>query len=265
MLEIRDLSFSYPTVSVLDRVDLGLTAGTLRALFGPNGTGKTTLFRCVLGLLDPAPGGQILVDGTDIQRLTATELARLVAYVPQEHRPPFPYSVFDVVLMGRTPHLGGVFGPTRADRAIAVDAIEQIGIGPLTKRPYTALSGGQRQLVLLARALAQEARLLLLDEPTASLDFGNQLAVWRTVRRLTSEGRAALICTHDPNHVLWFCDEVSVLDRDGTIHSNGTPQHVINDELVTHLYGPVSRIMQLPDRSVALPHRHDTHPTHRPN
>lgn len=254
MLTIRDLSFGFPGVDVLDRVELDLPARELCALFGPNGTGKTTLYRCVLGLLDPAPGGRIELDGTPVRALSPRARARRIAYVPQQHQPPFPYRVREVVLMGRTPHLGGVFGPSRDDRRAADHALEQIGISELAERSYTALSGGQRQLVLLARALAQDAELLLLDEPTASLDFGNQLLVWRTVRRLTREGRTALICSHDPNHVLWFCDRVVVLGRTGRVDASGTPSQVIDDALVTGLYGPVSELARVQDRAVALPH-----------
>lgn len=253
MLTIRDLSFGFPGVDVLDRVELDLPARELCALFGPNGTGKTTLYRCVLGLLDPAPGGRIELDGTPVRALSPRARARRIAYVPQQHQPPFPYRVREVVLMGRTPHLGGVFGPSRDDRRAADHALEQIGISELAERSYTALSGGQRQLVLLARALAQDAELLLLDEPTASLDFGNQLLVWRTVRRLTREGRTALICSHDPNHVLWFCDRVVVLGRSGRIEAAGSPRAIIDDVLVDRLYGPVSELAEVGERAVALP------------
>lgn len=253
MLQIRNLSFAYPGVDVLDRVELDLPSSQLCALFGPNGTGKTTLYRCVLGVLDPAPGGTIRLAGVEVRDLPARTRARRIAYVPQQHQPPFPYRVHEVVLMGRTPHLGGVFGPSRADRRVAHDAIERIGIGELAERSYPTLSGGQRQLVLLARALAQDAELFLLDEPTASLDFGNQLLVWRTVRHLTREGRTVLVCTHDPNHVLWFCDRVVVLGREGRIDASGPPAEVIDDDLVTRLYGPVSELAAVRDRAVAMP------------
>lgn len=266
MLEIRDVSFAYPGVEVLDRVGLDLPSRELCALFGPNGTGKTTLYRCLLGLLDPAPGASLRLDGTELHDLSARVRAQRIAYVPQQHQPPFPYRVHEVVLMGRTPHLGGVFGPSRDDRRAADDAIATIGIDELADRSYTTLSGGQRQLVLLARALAQDAELLLLDEPTASLDFGNQLMVWRTVRRLTREGRTALICTHDPNHVLWFCDRVVVLGRSGRVEAEGPPSEVVDDALVTRLYGQVSDLHHIDERAVALPRLevpHATTPTSR--
>lgn len=253
MLSVENLSYSFPGVPVLNKVDFSVPAQRLVALFGPNGTGKTTLYRCILRILDPGPGSRIKVNGQDTATMSAQDLARRVAYIPQEHKTPFPFPVQEMVLMGRTPHLGGVFGPTKTDRDRATQALEQIGIAHLSQRSYATLSGGQRQLVLLARALAQDSELFLLDEPTASLDFGNQLLLWRTVRQLTREGRTALICTHDPNHVLWFCDEVLVLGRKGMIEATGEPHHVMTDQLIEHLYGPVCSVAVVRDRLVALP------------
>jgi iron complex transport system ATP-binding protein len=252
MLAIDSLSFAYDRL-VLDRVGFELEHPQLCALFGPNGTGKTTLYRCVLGLLRPAPGSRIELDGVPVDSMARRALARRIAYVPQEHSPPFPYLVKEMVLMGRTPHLGGVFGPSLADRSAAQEALEVIGIEELADRPFSSLSGGQRQLVLLARALAQDADILLLDEPTASLDFGNQLMLWRTVRRLTDAGKIALICTHDPNHVMWFCDRVVVLGREGRLQGVGSPGEVIDAAMVEILYGPVASLHPVADRTVALP------------
>ena len=260
MLAIRDLSFAYDH-PVLDRVGFALQPQQLCALFGPNGTGKTTLYRCILGLLRPSPGSVIDLDGVPTSSMPRAALARRIAYVPQEHSPPFPYLVKEMVLMGRTPHFGGVFGPSRTDRAAAFTALELIGISDLADRSYTTLSGGQRQLVLLARALAQDADILLLDEPTASLDFGNQLLLWRTIRRLTANGKTALICTHDPNHVLWFCDRVVVLGRDGQLQGVGTPDQIIEADLVERLYGPVASLHPVAERTVALPHANDSYRT----
>ena len=260
MLAIRDLSFAYDH-PVLDRVGFALQPQQLCALFGPNGTGKTTLYRCILGLLRPSPGSVIDLDGVPTSSMPRAALARRIAYVPQEHSPPFPYLVKEMVLMGRTPHFGGIFGPSRTDRAAAFTALETIGISDLADRNYTTLSGGQRQLVLLARALAQDADILLLDEPTASLDFGNQLLLWRTIRRLTANGKTALICTHDPNHVLWFCDRVVVLGRDGQLQGVGTPDQIIEADLVERLYGPVASLHPVAERTVALPHANDSYRT----
>lgn len=253
MLQVTDLSFSFGETPVLDRVALDLRPRELCALFGPNGTGKTTLYRCILGLLKPDRASRVTVEGRDARRMRSSELARLIAYVPQEHRPPFPYLVKEVVLMGRTPHMGGVFGPSEQDKQLACRAMEQVGILELAQRNYTNLSGGQRQLVLLARALAQDAGILFLDEPTSSLDFGNQVLLWRTIKGLTKLGRSGLICTHDPNHVLWFCDRVLVLGRDGRIQAEGRPHEVLTDRLISGLYGPICQVTGSGPGRVVLP------------
>lgn len=240
-LQVRSLSFSYGAHTVLDRVGFELHPGELCALFGPNGTGKSTLYRCILGHLRHR--GQVLLDGTDLTRLRPAQVARRVAYVAQHHASPFPFTVRDMVLMGRTPHLGGVFGPRRGDVEYCEQVLERVGLAAEGDRLYHTLSGGQRQLTLIARALAQDCDVLLLDEPTASLDFGNQMWVWRTIRELTRQGRTVLVCTHDPNHVRWFCDRVLALGRDGTLLAEGPPGDVVTADLVSTLYpgvGPVT-------------------------
>jgi iron complex transport system ATP-binding protein len=153
-------------------VSLAVGPGETLCLLGPNGSGKTTLFRALLGLL-PAQGGRVRVGGDDLDRLSRREIANRMAYVPQAHAPPFPFAARDIVLMGRTARMGAFAAPGRADRAATDAAMERLGIGALADADYSRLSGGQRQLVLVARALAQEAPLLVMDEPTASLDFGN--------------------------------------------------------------------------------------------
>ncbi len=239
-LEVCGLTFAYGQHTVLDGIDFELRAGELCALFGPNGTGKSTLYRCVLGHL--RHGGSVTLDGTDLRRLRPAEVARRVSYVPQHHSNPFPFTVFDMVLMGRTPHLGGVFGPRRGDVEVCERVLEQVGLAEERDRLYHTLSGGQRQLVLIARALAQDCNVLLLDEPTASLDFGNQMWVWRTVRDLARAGRTILVCTHEPNHVLWFCDRVLALGRDGRLVADGVPGEVVTGDLVTRLYPSVGAV-----------------------
>lgn len=239
-LAVRDLSFAYGDRPVLDDIDLDLRPGELCALFGPNGSGKTTLYRCILGYLPHR--GTVTLDGEDLSRLGVARVSRRIAYVPQQHSNPFPFTVLDMVLMGRTPHLGGIFGPRRGDVAASMAVLEQVGMHTECDRHYHTLSGGQRQLVLIARALAQDCRVLLLDEPTASLDFGNQMLLWRTIRSLALDGRTLLVCTHEPNHVLWFCDRVVALGRDGRLVADGTPEHVITSQLVSALYPGVGGV-----------------------
>ena len=248
-LQVRGLSFAYGAHQVLDRIDLDLRPGQLCALFGPNGTGKSTLYRCILGHLRHR--GSVTLDGDNLTRLRPAEVARRVSYVPQQHTNPFPFSVLDMVLMGRTPHLGGVFGPRRNDVEACEQVLAQVGLAAERERLYHTLSGGQRQLVLIARALAQDCQVLLLDEPTAGLDFGNQMLAWRTIRDLARQGRAVLICTHEPNHVLWFCDRVLALGRTGRLVADGPPERVITTDLVASLYPTIGAVTMTGAHAVA--------------
>jgi iron complex transport system ATP-binding protein len=239
-LAARGLSFAYGEHRVLDGVDLDLVPGELCALFGPNGSGKTTLYRCILGHLPH--DGTVTLNGDDLSELGLPEVARRIAYVPQQHSNPFPFTVLDMVLMGRTPHLGGVFGPRRSDVHACLDVLQQVGLHEERDRTFHTLSGGQRQLVLIARALVQDCQVMLLDEPTASLDFGNQMLVWRTIRGLALEGRTVLVCAHEPNRVLWFCDRVVALGRGGRLVADGPPHQVVTAELVSMLYPSVGAV-----------------------
>lgn len=235
-LSIRQLSFSYGSQPILHNVNLDVAPGEICGLLGPNGCGKTTLFRCCMGFLHPQQG-QIHVRGVNIAHRTPAELARHVAYVPQEHRQPFPFTVRDMVLMGRSPHMKNWFRLSSEDAYLAEEAMARIGISHLADRTCHRLSGGQRQLVLIARAIAQQTPLILLDEPTSALDFSNQLAVWQALREVAGQGVAVLVCCHDPNHILWFCDKAAALHH-GSILAEGRAGDVITQDLLQRLYGP---------------------------
>jgi len=239
-IAFQNMSFSYDRVQILRSVSGEIAPGGITALFGPNGSGKTTLLKCLAGLLSVKQGNITVLDH-NIRRLSAKAIGRLMAYVPQEHSVSFPFSVEEVVLMGRTPHLGGVMGPKREDTLIAHSAIESIGIENLIKQSYTELSGGQRQMVLIARALAQDSPIIILDEPTAALDFKNQLRVWRIMGKLKEDGKTIVACTHDPNHVFWFCDQVIVLNE-GTILANGVVKEILSKQMLNTLYGDVCQV-----------------------
>lgn len=242
MLNVHQLSFGYHKTPVLQNISFHVEAGRLCALFGPNGSGKTTLFKCCLNFLQFRKG-EVQIAGEDIRKKRVEEIARLVAYVPQEHKAPFPYTVKELVLMGRTPHMGGALGIRDQDKRIVVDILEKLDILNIADQPYNELSGGQRQLVLVARALAQQTDLIFLDEPAASLDFKNQLLIWQVLRSIVQQGKTVFVCTHDPNHVLWFCDQVIVLNQ-GEIITNGHPQHSLNGHILKELYGPVCDIVE---------------------
>lgn len=234
-LDIAGLHFSYGKLPILRGLSFSAEPGRICALFGPNGSGKTTLFRCCLGLLSPDAGG-IRIGGVDIRGLSVAERARRIAYVPQEHRPSFPFLVREVVSMGRTPHMGGFFRLSRRDMLRTEEALDQAGIRHLAGEPCTSLSGGQRQLVYLARALAQEAPLMLLDEPTSALDFSNQLSVWHTLRRIAETGVTVVVCCHDPNYIFWFCHYAVILSK-GRLLASGPSRETLTQAVLRELYG----------------------------
>ena len=241
LLSISTLFFAYGRKNILQGISLDFHAGRLCGLMGPNGSGKTTLFKCCLGLLRP-DRGSIKLDGRSLAAHRPRELATKVAYVPQEHKPAFPFTAREIVEMGRTPHRRTVPVLSKADHIAVEKALERLNLDGLATENYNHLSSGQRQLVLVARALAQEATLLFLDEPTSSLDFSNQLVVWEAVRSLTQEGLGAVVCCHDPNHILWFCDEVAVL-KEGCLLAEGLVEVIITKELLETLYDrPVQMI-----------------------
>jgi iron complex transport system ATP-binding protein len=239
-LAARGLGIGYRGRPVGRNLDLELHPGEIVCLLGPNGCGKSTLFKTLLGLL-PRQGGEITVDARPLASLSRAEIARRLAYVPQAHEGVFAFTAHDHVLMGRTAHLGTFAAPGRADREKADAALALLRIAELAHRELSALSGGQRQLVLFARALAQESRLLVLDEPTASLDFGNQVVVLREVRRLAERGAGVLLATHAPDHALALADRV-LLMREGSFVAVGPPERVLTETLLAEVYGVGVRV-----------------------
>ena len=246
-LEARDLAFGYPGHPVGRGVTLAFEAGEIVCLLGPNGGGKTTFFRTLLGLLAPQ-GGAVLVDGSDLARLARADVARRLSYVPQAHAGYFPFTVRDIVLMGRTAHLGVFAAPSRHDRTVADDAIARMGLSHLADSEYTRISGGERQLALIARALAQEGRIVVMDEPTASLDFGNQVKVLEQVRALANTGIGVVMATHDPDQVFLCADRVALFHR-GTLLCADTPERAVTAEHLRLVYGVEVRIATVPDDS----------------
>lgn len=242
-LELEKLSCGYGTRRVVRDLSLSVRSGEVMCLLGPNGVGKTTLFKTILGFLTPQ-SGRILVDGHDVRGLSRRQQARIIAYVPQAHTPPFPFSVLDVVTMGRTAQLGPFSSPTAADTAVARESLERLGIGFLAERAYTEISGGERQMVLIARALTQRAELLIMDEPTSSLDFGNQVRVLQQVRRLAAQGLCVIMTTHVPDHAFWCSARVALLRPDGPARV-GTAEQIVTEEAMYRAYGVAVRIGSL--------------------
>lgn len=241
MLQAQGLSIGYGPRCIGQGFDLRLEAGQVLALLGPNGGGKTTLLKTLLGLLPPLAGA-VTLDGQPLARLDPRQRARRLAYVPQSTAAVFAYTVVDLVLMGRSAQGSWLSRPSAQDHAAVAAAIERMGIGHLAHTPATQLSGGERQLALIARALAQQAGFVVLDEPTASLDFGNQGKVLRELRRLAGQGLGVLFTTHDPNHARRHAD-TALLIRDGRTLGSGPVQQVLQRQTLQQLYqAPVDHL-----------------------
>lgn len=243
-LSAESLTIGYGATTVAAGIDLALEAGTVTCLLGPNGVGKTTLFKTLLGLIPPL-AGTVRVGGEALDRLRPAAVARRVAYVPQAYPGDFAYSVLDLVVMGRTAALGAFAVPGKADLDIARQALDTLGIAGLAPRDSTRISGGQRQLALIARALAQQAGVVVMDEPTASLDLGNRLRVLDRIRDLAAEGLAVLVSTHEPEHAFAVADRVAVLEPGGRFEA-GPVDAVLTPERLTRLYGVALTVERTP-------------------
>lgn len=233
-LEAHGVHFAYNGRVVLRGVDLAVAPGDMVSLLGANGSGKTTLLLLLLGLLRP-DAGEVVLNGRPLRCYPRRELARQLAYVPQTHTVPFPYTVRDVVLLGRLPHTGLVHSPSPQDQAVVAKTLARLGIESLADRPYSEVSGGERQLTLIARALAQGARILVLDEPATGLDYGNQLRFLQHLRGLAAEGFAIVKATHHPEHALLASTRVALLHA-GTILRQGPPREVVTPAAIQQLY-----------------------------
>jgi len=212
MIKVTNLNFGYFDTEVFKGFSIEVEEGENLALLGPNGSGKTTLIKILSKILAPK-SGNVLIENRDINSYSYAELSRVVASVPQIHRPTFQYTVFDVVLAGRNPHLTSI-APSKQDEEIVLSILEELNISKLADRPYTDISGGELRLVLIARALAQEAKIILLDEPTAFLDFKNKNLILNKVLELREKKNITFIITlHDPNEAFQVADRVLLLKK----------------------------------------------------
>ena len=236
LVSVAGLGFGYRNKSVLRGITFNVERGSLCGLLGPNASGKTTLLKCMNGILTPQEGA-VSVAGRMVAGLSRQEIARLMAVVPQQMNLVFSFTALQMVVMGRAARLGTLKLPSGKDREEARDALEDLGVGSLADRPFNELSGGERQLVLLARALFQDTSILLLDEPTSHLDFRNQYRIMDVVSDITEKkGLATIVTLHDPNLAGRYCSHLVML-KDGRLHREGSRQKVFERQTLEEVYG----------------------------
>lgn len=256
-IAFENVLLGYDQKPVLWDIDLQMMRSRVTTLLGPNGCGKTTLLKGICGLIRPMRG-KILIDGNDVDAISVRELAKKMGQVSQAQRSSFPFSSLDVVLTGRVPHLSILSMPGQEDIRIALRSLAKLGAEHLADRPYTRISGGERQMVMIARALAQEPAYLLLDEPTSYLDFKNQIRLLKLIRQVARDDKVTVIMTlHDPNHAMLFSDEIVLLRRSNGQKANvvafGPPQEVMTPLNIHKAYGVEAEVLEHKGRRILLP------------
>lgn len=253
MLKIKHLYFAYNSKDILKDINLQLDSG-IGCLLGPNGAGKSTLLKCISGIIKPK-SGEICLNEENIEKFDFKERAKFVSYAPQEFSVNFPYTVFEIVLMGRNPHINILEGPKREDIDETKRAIKALKLTSFEDTPFTSLSGGEKRLTLIARALSQNGQLMLFDEPTSFLDFRNQLLVLTVINKIAKRfKKLVLVSLHDPNLALSFCDKVFLL-KNGIILKNGNTNDVITEENINLLYSLKSRLVEIDHKRFIIPEK----------
>lgn len=250
-IEVDNISFGYDERKVINGCSFVYESPDIFCILGHNGTGKSTLLQCLIGAF-PVSQGSILVDGKLASSYSARAFARKVAYIPQSQTPTFAFPCIDIVTMGRTARMGYLANPGKDDVAYAEEQMEYLGIAHLRDKPYTDVSGGERQLVMIASALAQDPELMILDEPTAHLDFGNAYKFLMLVEKLRGRGMGVLMTTHFPDHALLLYGKTALLDK-GKIQQIGSAHDVVNDMSMSALYGIEASVHTIGNRSVCIP------------
>lgn len=253
ILRIENASFSYNRgEKIFEDINLEVNKSDVLCILGPNGTGKSTLIKCINGLLN-LDSGDIFLNSANISEMARTDLAKMVGYIPQSHSSTFAFSVFDVILMGRAPHLNVTSVPGKKDFKIADKAMENLGISHLKDKSYTEISGGEKQMVLLARVLTQEPELLLLDEPTSHLDFGNQIRTLDVINRLSENGLSVVMTSHYPDHAFLSSNKVAIM-KDKGIMDIGKPENVVTEENMKKAYGINVKVIDVDEsRKACIP------------
>ena len=245
--DLKNLRFAYSNVkrNILDNVSLTLDEGEILCILGPNGAGKTTLLNCMAGLLKPNEG-EIFLCGKKMSSMTFREIAQKISYVQQSHNPVFSYPVLHYVTMGRAPQIGLFRKPSAKDKQAAWDALAILGITHLAYKPYTEISGGERQQATIARAIVLEPKAILFDEPTAHLDYGNQLRVLKVIKDMANRGFSVVMTTHNPDHALLLGGTVAILNREGHLEI-GNYKEIITEERLQGLYNTKIRLLTVPE------------------
>jgi iron complex transport system ATP-binding protein len=250
ILTVNNVVFKYSSTTILNDVSVELNRSEILGIIGPNGAGKSTLIRCINRILFPESGG-ICIGGTDIEKMDQMDIARYIGYVPQNSTNPFPATVFDTILMGRRPHSG--WRSSKSDVKKALDILDLVGITDLAMRDFTELSGGQQQKVVLARALAQDSHILLLDEPTSNLDIRQQLETMEIVHSLVkTKNISAIMAIHDLNLAARYADRILML-KGGLVFQVGEPFSVLTPESIREVYGVDSVVREEDGRPYVIP------------
>ncbi|MDD4094522.1 MAG: ABC transporter ATP-binding protein [Methanothrix sp.] len=250
-ISIKDLTFSYKSNKILDNLNISVDDSEIVSLVGPNGSGKTTLIKCIDRILKPR--GSILLEGREVQEMKQQEIARQIGYVPQSSATPLATTVFDTVLMGRRPHIGWRVSDFDLDKVS--DTLERLNLQDLAMRDFGQLSGGQKQKVLIARALVQEPTVLLLDEPTSNLDMKHQLDVLETISSMVKEkGISAVMAIHDLNLAARFSDKLVMLKK-GVVYASGSPIDLLSEKNISDVYGVEAIVMRSLDKPCIVPLR----------
>jgi len=253
-MQIINGSFGYRKDKVIfSDINLQTAEDGVLCILGRNGCGKTTMLKCLCGILK-LNGGDILIDGKSIIGMQRHEIASVVGYIPQEHNIGFAYKVLDIVLMGRAPHLSMFSSPSGADYKIAEEAIATVGISHLSRSKYTEISGGERQLVLVARTLAQQPKVLLMDEPTSHLDFRNQTLILKLIGKLARSGLYVIMTSHFPDHALSYSGKIALM-HDGQFLAQGKPADVVTEETLETVYGISVKIFTIQDPATGEEYR----------
>lgn len=250
--EVKNISFSYDGNEIFSDISFSIEKGDVLCILGPNGTGKTTLIKCFNGL-HKIDSGEILIKGKNIKKLSFKEISRNIGYIPQNHVPSFPFKVINVVLMGRAPYLNLTDVPRKKDMEIALNSLKTLGIDNLKDKEYTNLSGGEMQLVLLARILCQQPDILILDEPTSHLDFGNQIKLLEIIDNLAASGLSIIMSSHFPGHAFLSSNKVAIM-KDGCFIDFGHPNDVVTEENLKKAYSIDVKLIELENkRKVCVP------------